>query len=228
MTKKAKAIIINWKGVEILKFEINKKILLTVIIITLLISAILYNFLYTNDEKNEITNDFEVEEKEESEEADVVEVVNSIFVDVGGEVNNPGLYELKENARVNDAINAAGGTTDKADLTDVNLAYILTDAVKVIIPAKNSANSVNSVKNVSVINSGINSASSNNIQSGKVNLNTATKEQLKTLTGIGDSTAQKIIDYRNENGKFNNVEDIMNVSGVGDSKYQKIKNDITV
>lgn len=228
MTKKAKAIIINWKGVEILKFEINKKIVLIVIIITLLISAILYNFLYTNDEKNEITNDFEVEEKEESEETDVVEVVNSIFVDVGGEVNNPGLYELKENARVNDAINAAGGTTDKADLTDVNLAYILTDAVKVIIPAKNSANSVNSVKNVSVINSGINSTSSNNIQSGKVNLNTATKEQLKTLTGIGDSTAQKIIDYRNENGKFNNVEDIMNVSGVGDSKYQKIKNDITV
>lgn len=225
MTKKAKAIIINWKGVEILKFEINKKIALIVIIITLLISAILYNFLYTNDEKNEITNDFEVEEKEEIEEADVVEVVNSILVDVGGEVNNPGLYELKENARVNDAINAAGGTTDKADLTDVNLAYILTDAVKVIIPAKNSTNSV---KNVSVINSGINSASSNNIQSGKVNLNTATKEQLKTLTGIGDSTAQKIIDYRNENGKFNNVEDIMNVSGVGDSKYQKIKNDITV
>lgn len=211
-----------------MKFEINKKIVLIVIIITLLISAILYNFLYTNDEKNEITNDFEVEEKEESEETDVVEVVNSIFVDVGGEVNNPGLYELKENARVNDAINAAGGTTDKADLTDVNLAYILTDAVKVIIPAKNSANSVNSVKNVSVINSGINSTSSNNIQSGKVNLNTATKEQLKTLTGIGDSTAQKIIDYRNENGKFNNVEDIMNVSGVGDSKYQKIKNDITV
>lgn len=211
-----------------MKFEINKKIVLIVIIITLLISAILYNFLYTNDEKNEITNDFEVEEKEESEETDVVEVVNSIFVDVGGEVNNPGLYELKENARVNDAINAAGGTTDKADLTDVNLAYILTDAVKVIIPAKNSANSVNSVKNVSVINSGINSTSSNNIQSGKVNLNTATKEQLKTLTGIGDSTAQKIIDYRNGNGKFNNVEDIMNVSGVGDSKYQKIKNDITV
>lgn len=214
----------NWKGVEILKFEINKKIVLTVIVIIFLISAILYNFLYTNNEKNEITNDFEVEKEEEVEEVEFVEEVKTIFVDVGGEVNNPGLYELKENARVNDAINAAGGVTDKADLTDVNLAYVLTDAVKVVIPAKNLTSSA---KNVHVINSGI-SSTNNDTQNGKVNLNTATKEQLKNLSGIGDSTAQKIIDYRNENGRFNKIEDITNVSGVGDSKYQKIKNDITV
>lgn len=208
--------------------KINKKIIVPISIITLVVSAILYNILYTNNEKNEKFNEFDIEEINEVENTDEKEEIKTIFVDVGGEVINPGLYELKENARVNDAIIAAGGITDKADLNEINLAYILSDALKITIPKIQEEQKVSLKKNTSIISSSMTSKADVSLVSGLVNINTATKNQLKSLEGIGDSTAQKIIDYRTQNGQFNKIEDIKKVSGIGESKYQQIKDNISI
>ena len=206
----------------------NKKIIVAISIITLVISAILYNILYTNNKKNEIFNEFDFEEENNIESVDEREETKTIFIDIGGEVIKPGLYELKENARLNDAIIVAGGTTEKADLTEINLAYILSDALKITIPKKEEGQKENSKKNASISSLLMTSKADVSQVSGLININTATKNQLKNLEGIGDSTAQKIIDYRTQNGQFNKIEDIKNVSGIGESKYQKIKDKISI
>ena len=144
-------------------------------------------------------------------------------------MNSPSLYELPENSRINDAIKTAGGMTDKADLSDVNLAYVLVDAMKVVIPKKELKKvTVKSTNIPKIVTTEKSISEDNQATSEIVNINSATKEQLKTLTGIGDATAQKIIDYRNEKGNFNSIEDIKNVSGIGENKYEKIKSKIVV
>lgn len=210
---------------EKLKFDVNKKTILSVCIIILLVSAMVYNILYINNKKNEIIDEIALEEIIEED----VEEIKTIFVDVGGEVNSPGLYELPENSRINDAIKLAGGMTDKADLSDVNLAYVLVDAMKVVIPKKELKKvTVKSTNIPKIVTTEKSISEDNQATSEIVNINSATKEQLKTLTGIGDATAQKIIDYRNEKGNFNSIEDIKNVSGIGENKYEKIKSKIVV
>jgi len=210
-----------------LELKTNKKTICFVISIIILLSSIIYNLLYINNKKNEIIEEIEFEDEEDL----VEEEIKTIFVDIGGEVINPGLYELAENSRINDAINIAGGTTEKADLTDVNLAYILSDAMKIVIPRKEVKKVTTKVTSstpniVSMALSTTQDVAEKNV--GKVNINLATKEQLKTLDGIGDATAQKIIDYRKENGNFGSVEDIKNVSGIGENKYEKIKEKIII
>ena len=208
-----------------MKFDVNKKTILSVCIIILLVSAMVYNILYINNKKNEIIDEIALEEIIEED----VEEIKTIFVDVGGEVNSPGLYELPENSRINDAIKLAGGMTDKADLSDVNLAYVLVDAMKVVIPKKELKKvTVKSTNIPKIVTTEKSISEDNQATSEIVNINSATKEQLKTLTGIGDATAQKIIDYRNEKGNFNSIEDIKNVSGIGENKYEKIKSKIVV
>ena len=199
--------------------KITKKTIIFIISTTFLLSALIYNLLYINNKKNEIIQDIENENFVETEEKIEIKM---IYVDVGGEVNYPGLYSLPEGSRVNDAIIIAGGTTEKADLSEVNLAYILSDALKITIPKKE----VEIKKKKAIVSKSIN-ISNNNSDSGKVNINTASKEQLKTLSGIGDSTAEKIINYREENGTFGNTEELKKVSGIGESKYNKIADNIT-
>lgn len=199
--------------------KITKKTIIFIISTTFLLSALIYNLLYINNKKNEIIQDIENENFVETEEKIEIKM---IYVDVGGEVNYPGLYSLPEGSRVNDAIIIAGGTTEKADLSEVNLAYILSDALKITIPKKE----VKIKKKKAIVSKSIN-ISNNNSDSGKVNINTASKEQLKTLSGIGDSTAEKIIKYREENGTFGNTEELKKVSGIGESKYNKIADNIT-
>lgn len=139
-----------------------------------------------------------------------------IYVHIDGEVNNPGLYKLTTNDRVNDLLVIAGGATDKASLKDINLAKRLEDEMKIYIPSKDE-NLSNEVSDQSGISS----------SSGKVNINTATKDELKTLPGIGDSRADEIIRYR-ENTVFSKIEDIKNISGIGDKTYEKLKELISV
>ena len=129
--------------------------------------------------------------------------------------------------RIINAIEAAGGVTEKADLSKVNLAFVLSDGNKIRIPSvddvdieKESYLSEDSGKNVII--------EGNGGSGGKVNINIATQTELETLTGIGPSIAAKIIEYRNKNGKFNNKEDVKKVSGVGNEKYNGIKDEITV
>ena len=133
--------------------------------------------------------------------------------------------------RIINAIELAGGVTEKADLSKVNLAFVLSDGNKIKIPSiddvdveKENYISLDGGKNVIIEGNGGTIGGSG----GKVNINVATQTELETLTGIGPSIAAKIIEYRNKNGKFKTKEDVKKVSGVGNEKYNGIKDEITV
>ena len=144
------------------------------------------------------------------------------------------MIELEENSRIADAIEKAGGFREDAYTKDVNLAYKLEDGMKIYIPTMEEKE--NEKANV-IVESGIETENNNNSYSNtdegknvnsKVNINTASKEELDTLPGIGPSTAEKIINYRKEKGKFKSIEEIKDVSGIGDSKYENIKDMIEI
>lgn len=148
-------------------------------------------------------------------------IVQNIVVYVTGEVKNPGIVELTSEHRVKDAIDAVGGFTENADLNSINLAAKLQDEQHYI------------VHKIGEISAPANSISSTSFQSFSaaptlININRAGVEELKTLDGIGDALAQRIIDYRTEKGNFSSIEDIRNVTGIGEKKYDAIKDHITV
>lgn len=188
---------------------------------------------------------------EKVEDSSNVSEEKYIWVDVKGEVKNPGVYKLKENSRVIDAINVSGGLTKKAYTKYINLSRILKDENVIIVNSTSEIKKVSSGNNITEVkinNNSKNSASiseselitNDNVKSEedntgnslegniKVNINTATKEELMKLTNIGESKAEKIIDYRTANGNFNSIEDIKKVSGIGDKLYDSIKENITV
>ena len=128
-----------------------------------------------------------------------------------------------------DAIEKAGGVTDLADLDRVNLAFVLSDGQKVNIPnINNKDESIAYVTNDSGYNIIVDNGNNAKNGGGKVNINSASQTELETLEGIGPSTAAKIIEYREKNGAFNNIEDIKNISGIGDAKFDKIKDNVVV
>ena len=128
-------------------------------------------------------------------------------VDISGAVVSPGLYYLPEGSRVGDAINAAGGFAVTAQQEQVNLAAPLKDGEQIKVPGVGGTSHINL---------------------GRININTATVEELATLPNIGPTAAQSIVDYRTANGPFKNIQDIMDVPGIGPSTYDSIKNLITV
>lgn len=161
--------------------------------------------------------------------------VTYIVVHVCGAVEHPGVYELKENSRVMDAVTAAGGLSEDADSEYVNLASILADEDKVRIPTKEEVTMLSEGKitesDIGVTNqksSEITDENTDGSTSDKVNINTADSAQLCTLPGIGQTRAESILAYRREHGSFSKIEDIMQVSGIKESSFQKIKDRITV
>lgn len=156
----------------------------------------------------------------------------TIVIHITGEVKKEGVIYLEEGARIIDAIKEAGGETKQADLSQVNLAYELQDGQKIYIPNKNEKITEyivdNSNENLMNNQNTNKSDSGSNDKNIKININTATLAELDNLPGIGPSTAQKIIEYREKNGKFKKIEDIQNVKGIGEAKYEDIKEKITV
>lgn len=148
---------------------------------------------------------------------------NDVTVYVSGEVTSPGLVTLSSTSRVKDAISACGDFTPLADKNGVNLAQKLTDGMQINVPAQTIKQNTaeNSAASLDLMQ---NSADNTEI----VNINTATKEQLDTLPGIGPATADKIIEYRQTNGPFQSVEDIKNVRGIGDAKFSKMQSRIRI
>lgn len=147
-----------------------------------------------------------------------------VYVDVDGAVVRPGVYRLKDGARVSQAIDAAGGLTAEADVTGLNRASKITDGQKIYVPTvgeQQAAAAVGGADSAAV-------ASGAGSSSGLVNINTASAAELQTLSGIGPSTAQSIIDERTQNGAFASVDDLMRVSGIGEKKLAKIKDCICV
>ena len=219
--------------------DFNKKNKILLIVIVAIVAIISYYFIF--DRKEEWLNNQEqnLEIKEEIKTNDQIENNSNeqqleknenTIVHVSGAVNKEGIVELKNNSRIIDAIDKAGGLKDEADITNINLAYIIEDGMKIHIPSKEEKESTIIVE--SNIDSGTveqsNEIKSNNNKKLKININTATKTDLEPLPGIGESTALKIIEYRKKKGKFKLIEDIKQVNGIGENKFNKIKELITV
>lgn len=148
-----------------------------------------------------------------------------VYVDVDGAVASPGVYRLKDGARVSQAIDAAGGLTPEADVTGLNRASKVADGQKIYVP---TAGEQQAAAVSGGADSGASPASGAGTASGLVNINTASSAELQTLSGIGPSMAQSIIDERTQNGAFASVDDLMRVSGIGEKKLAKIKDCICV
>ena len=180
----------------------------------------------TDNQEDALNNVLEDKNEEEKEKT------KDVTVYITGAVNTPGVYILPEGSRIADVIDKAGGLADDADTGAVNLAYVIEDGMHIILPRKNEEEKeyITTESGLDVNNTTKKSDDGGNkqISSAKIKINTATKEQLETLTGIGPSTADKIIEYRKEKGNFKSAEDIKNVNGIGESKYNKIKDKICV
>ncbi len=197
------------------------KIMKVVIAVIVVILAMVYYFSThkrTNDYEDILTNNIVVENK--TQEKAQTEEKSKMKVYVTGEVNIPGVIELEEGARIEDAVKGAGGVKAQADLNNINLAYEVSDGEKIYIP-----NVAEAGEEVSTFTE---TSTSNSNSNGKININKANATELTSIPGIGASTAQKIITYREENGKFQAIEDIKKVSGIGDSKYESMKDFIAV
>ena len=171
----------------------------------------------------------------ETKESETKETIQTVSVYICGEVNKPGIYVAPKGVMLNDIIEEAGGLTSEASVNNINLVYQIPGNMSIYIPSKDetakgfSGGDIIRQDGVYVWGSG--SGSSSDAGGGgtvsTVNINTATIDELKTLPGIGEVTAQAIIDYR-RNAKFKSKEDIKNVTGIGDSKYNRIKDYICV
>lgn len=199
------------------KKENNKKIIVYILIgIVVVIGAIKLIDIYyqNNNEKITIQNVLTTEDEPEKIENETIKVY------VTGEVKNQGVIELEQGSRIVDAIEKAGGQTEEANLKNVNLAYELEDGQKIYIPNKSEENT-NEITDDGV--TGIDSK-----ENDTININKADEKELQELNGIGESLASSIIKYREDNGKFKNIEDLKNVPGIGESKFSNIKEKIKV
>lgn len=238
----------------ILKF---KKYLIVAIMFILFITGLIliyftniknYKPVYAASETLEKKdNKDENNESEKNKEEDKVE---EFFVDIKGEVTNPGVYLVNENNIVNDVINLASGLTKNANTKCINLSmkvspqmviyvYSNTETRQIANNSKSQTSSVcNNLNNDAYTNlneaNKSNNVTTNNTNSSTqetnalININTADINQLMTLSGIGESKAKEIIKYREENGGFKNIEELKNVSGIGDATFEKLKDSITI
>ena len=223
-----------------------KKIKYIIAIILLIICVIVFTFyyyFYDTKEEVEIKKEEVIIEKEEVQK----EEIKYVYVDIKGAINNPNVYKIEENSRVIDVINLSGGLREDADTSTINLSKKVKDEMFIIIYTKDeidkykgkntSASKINEQLNKEIViidennDAKLDIKTENNkeqIKDTKININTASKEELLTVTGIGESKAVAIIKYREENGEFQTIEDIKNVTGIGDSLFEKIKEYITV
>lgn len=204
-------------------------------------------FIYKNytaenkEEKNIVLNTKKDIKKDEEEEEEVY-----YQVDIKGEVINPGIYTVKEGSRVIDVIRLAGDLTEVADTSVLNLSKKVKDEMVIIVYSYDEVEnftatkekeeieqeaclSQNGIQNDACIKDSTDDTSSSSVViSGKVSLNTATLDELMTLPGIGEAKAQSIIEYREEVGAFQNIEELKEVSGIGDAIFDQIKENITI
>ena len=204
--------------------KFNKKTI-TFIIIGIIAIFFIYYF-FTNKDYIEVDSNLNVFAQNEKNE----QTEEKIIVYITGAIKNEGIYEMEENSRIANIIEKAGGLTEEANIENINLAYLLEDGMKIYIPKKDEK--INELKeDTNTYTSKENSTSEvlkNKNKNEKININTATQTELETLPGIGPTTALRIIEYRKENGKFRNIEDIKKINGIGDNKFSKIKDLIKI
>ena len=225
------------------------KALLVIMIVSILILNIYHIFFQDLNLNNSYTNN--INEKIALNEDTKDDMANDdnlnleeikYYVDIKGAVKNPGVYQMGVDNIVNDCIKLAGGLLKNADTTTINLSKKISSEMVIYVPKKNEVvksttnatiTETNKIPNDASISDNNKPASKDNSStqtSNKtlVNINTATIQELTTLSGVGEAKAQDIIEYRSTNGNFKTVEDIKNVSGIGENLFAKIKDYITV
>lgn len=172
---------------------------------------------------------------EESDKEKKTQSGGKIFIDIAGEVKNPGVYEVTSDSRIFEAIEKAGGLTEKADTTNVNQAETVKDGQKISIPKKGATaqssggSGGESSQTTSAPASNAQTSAGTDPASGtKININSADSSQLQTINGIGPSTAEKIIRYRTSKGAFKSIDDLKKVNGIGDKKLEKLRPYVTI
>jgi len=155
----------------------------------------------------------EVEKKGKPKELGTKEQKNPIVIDVKGAVFKEGVYEMKEGERVKDAVEKAGGFLPDAEIKKVNLAQVVQDQMLLYIPNKNEP---------------VQEGAASSKKEGKVQINTASKEELEKITGIGSRKAESILKYREEHGPFQKIEDLLEIDGIGTKSLEKIKDQIII
>lgn len=209
--------------------SLNKKQIMIIVAIGVVIVVVIGMYLYKVYGQSQTEEMADFYEENEQKETRKEEAVGKIIVHIAGEVNEPGIVEVEEGSRIADVVEEAGGITNQADVNKVNLAYVVEDGQKIIIPnqeeeSENNFSYISSESGNHVIEDGTLENKGEDI----VNINQATQTELEELPGIGPSTALKIVEYRKANGNFREIEDIKNVSGIGEAKYEKIKDCICV
>lgn len=204
---------------------------------------IVFLFFNKNSDEIELTSDLSLEIKEEVTEE--IPKEEKIKVDIKGAVKNPGVYEINSNGRVADAIAISGGLTNDADTSIINLSKNLTDEMVIIIYTKEEVEEMlkgstsikyiekecicPKIENDACIDNVIdNKPDTNTSNEQKVSLNSATIDELMQLPGIGEVKAKAIIAYREENGGFKSIEELLEVNGIGESTFNKIKDQLSL
>lgn len=214
-----------------------KKIFLILFGISIVLIGVIFVLYKNNQSMNEEVIDIFKDEEEEIEDVSTEpleeETINKVVVDIKGMVAIPGVYEVDSSARVNDVIEIAGGLIEGADTSMINLAKIVSDEMTIIIYSNEEVlekykEEICVCDCPEITNDACIDNENVSTDTELVNINTASKEELMTITGIGESKADTIIKYREENGNFKSIEDIKNVSGIGESLFEKIKDYITV
>lgn len=223
-----------------------------VILILICIGCVVYFNVYFNKKEpiNDVVKITDSSVSEVKENVKEEKVLKMITVDLKGAVKKEGVYTLEYGSNINDVIKLSGGLKNNGTLKNINLSKKLQDEMVIYVYTNNELNKLNvkeqepqecttnkiyvdDCKGSSVISSNGESKSDVNnndssLSNSKININTATLEELMKISGIGEAKAKAILEYRNLNGNFSKIEDILNVSGIGDSVYQKIKDSITV
>lgn len=195
-----------------------------ILIIVLISFATIFGFLNkNNDNSNDILLETELESKNEENNniydtnyETKFENVSEIKIHISGCIKNPGVYSLKLGSRIDDAVNIAGGFCEDVDISSINLSKKLSDEMKIHV-YRLGEEIINTIEENSSINS----------KNSLVNINTASVEELMSLSGIGKSKASDIIEYRKK-AKFNSIDELKNISGIGDKLFEKIKEFITI
>ncbi len=213
-----------------------KPIIILSIIIVILTSLNLYMLWLLN--KDEVKEEAQIVETKETEETKS----KLVKVDIKGEIVHPGLYEVTEESRVMDIIDKAGGLTENADTSVINLSKKVKDEMVILVYSKAEVEKLKEKAETTITCPEVNDAcitdeattplieedqTNSQTTNGKISINKATIEELQTLNGIGEAKAKAIIEYRLKEGEFKTIEDITKVDGIGEALFEKIKDNIT-